>query len=262
MNLTLLDYFRGLPADPVRLPLFSSPLPAIVITFGYLLLIFKVGPDFMKSRKPYNVRNAMLIYNFCQVIMNAVLFVMGTEYLFVQKPYDFRCMKTLPLDHPCKTADRWFTYFYFLNKVFDLMDTVFFVLRRSTKQITVLHVYHHALMVLGVPMVNYFYGPGGQYNTMGYLNTFVHVVMYAYYFVSAWYPQMKDKMWWKQYITKLQVLQFMILFAQAILTMWLNPGCSFPRTLQYLQIAVSTSMMVMFGNFYYQTYVRAKSKKQ
>ncbi|XP_043948465.1 elongation of very long chain fatty acids protein F [Drosophila biarmipes] len=262
MNSTILEVFRGGPADPVQLPLFGSPLPAIAITFLYLLLVLKVGPDFMECRKPYNVRTAMLIYNLCQVFMNAALFIKGTEYLFVRKAYNFRCMHMLPLDHPEKNADRMFTYFFFLNKVVDLVDTVFFVLRKSNKQITVLHVYHHGLMTLGVPIVYYFYGPGGQYNTMGYLNSFVHVVMYSYYFVAAGYPQVKKTFWWKQYITKLQILQFAILFAQAFLTMWLNPGCTFPRPLQFMQIAVSASMMVMFGNFYYQTYLKAKSKKQ
>ncbi|XP_017077180.1 elongation of very long chain fatty acids protein F [Drosophila eugracilis] len=262
MNSTLFDMFQGLPADPVKLPLFGSPIPSILIILGYLLLVFKVGPDFMEARKPYNVRSAMLIYNFCQIIMNSVFFIMGTHYLFVKKTYNFRCMAMLPSDHEDKNADRLFTYFYFLNKVTDLLDTLFFVLRKSSKQITVLHVYHHALMVLGTSSTYYFYGPGGQYNLMGYLNSFVHAVMYSYYFISAWYPQIKNKLWWKEYITKLQFLQFVILFAQAILTMWLNPGCSFPRALQYVQIAVSTSMMVMFGNFYYQTYVKAKSKQQ
>lgn len=56
--------------------MFGTPLPAIVIVLGYLLLIFKVGPDFMRSRKPYNMRKAMLIYNFCQVLMNSGIFLM------------------------------------------------------------------------------------------------------------------------------------------------------------------------------------------
>lgn len=168
----------------------------------------------------------------------------------------------IPWDHPNKQVERLFTYCYFVNKILDLIDTLFFVVRKSYKQITVLHVYHHALMVLGMPIVNHFYGPGGQYSTMGILNLFVHVVMYAYYFVAALYPQMKNKLWWKKYITKLQIVQFVILFNQAILTPWLNPSCTVPMPLQYLQVAVSTSMMVMFGNFYYHTYVKAKSKPE
>jgi len=65
-----------LSTDPVHLPLLGSPLPAIGIIFIYFLLIFKVGPDFMESRKPYNVRTAMLIYNLCQVLMNSGIFIM------------------------------------------------------------------------------------------------------------------------------------------------------------------------------------------
>ncbi|XP_043646036.1 elongation of very long chain fatty acids protein F [Drosophila teissieri] len=262
MNSTLLDYLRKLPADPVRLPMLGTPLPAIAIVVAYLLLIFKVGPDFMRTRKPYNIRNAMLVYNFCQVLMNSGIFIMGSYYLFRKKMYNFSCMDMLPWDHPDKGVDRMFTYVYFINKLIDLMDTVFFVLRKSAKQITVLHVYHHVFMVLGVPLTYYFYGPGGQYNLMGYLNSFVHVVMYAYYFASAWYPNVKSTVWCKEYITKLQFLQFVILFAQSLLTLWLSPGCGVPKVLQYVQLGGSVSMMVMFGNFYYQTYVKAKSKQQ
>ncbi|KAH8320008.1 hypothetical protein KR074_011042 [Drosophila pseudoananassae] len=260
MNSTILDLFQGLPADPVRLPLYR-PLPATLIVSVYLLVVLKLGPQFMASRKPYNVRKAMLVYNLFQVLMNSTLFVMAFYYMFVKQSYDLRCM-ILPSDHPDKGLERVLSYAYFINKILDLMDTLFFVLRKSYKQITLLHVYHHALMVMATPIVVHFYGSGGQYSTMGILNVFVHAVMYAYYFVAALHPQMKNKLWWKKYITKLQIVQFLILFFQAILTVWLNPTCNVPMPLQYLQVAVSTSMMVMFGNFYYQAYVKVKSKPE
>ncbi|XP_017149557.1 elongation of very long chain fatty acids protein F [Drosophila miranda] len=258
---TILDIFRTLPADPVKLTLFSSPLPALLIVVGYLIFVLKLGRDFMAQRKPFNVRRVMLVYNLCQILMNAVMFGCGFYFILIRRVYDLRCMEMLPLDHPEKHFERLVVYAYWLNKVLDLADTVFFVLRKSYKQITVLHVYHHALMVLGPPVVFYLFGAGGQLCMMGFLNTLVHVVMYAYYYVAAQYPQIKGKLWWKQYITKLQMLQFAILFVQATLVLCLNPGCNFPLSLQYLQLAVSTSMMIMFGNFYYQTYIRAKSKQ-
>lgn len=40
------------------------------------------------------------------------------------------------------------TYLYFIAKVIDLMDTIFFVLSKKTDHVTFLHIYHHALMVL------------------------------------------------------------------------------------------------------------------
>ncbi|SPP73509.1 elongation of very long chain fatty acids protein F [Drosophila guanche] len=259
---TILDIFRTPPADPVKLPIYSSPLVCLLIVLGYLVFVLKLGRDFMANRKPYNVRRAMLVYNLCQILMNIVLFGLGFHLLFVRRIYNLRCMTMLPLEHPDKFRERLIVYAYFINKLLDLLDTLFFVLRKSYKQITVLHVYHHALMVLGPALVLHFFGTGGQYCTMGVLNSFVHIVMYSYYFVAAQYPQIKGKLWWKQYITKLQLLQFVILALQAALVLCFNPGCAFPRFLQYLQLAVSASMMIMFGNFYYQSYIKPKSKSQ
>ncbi|XP_034654613.1 elongation of very long chain fatty acids protein F [Drosophila subobscura] len=259
---TIFDILRTPPADPVKLPIFSSPLVSLLVVLGYLVFVLKLGRDFMANRKPYNVRRAMLVYNLCQILMNAGLFGLGIYYMFVRRIYNLRCMTMLPLEHPDKAQEHLIVYAYFVNKLLDLADTLFFVLRKSYKQITVLHVYHHALMVLSPPLICRFYGTGGQYSMMGLLNAFVHVVMYSYYFVAALYPQIKGKLWWKQYITKLQLLQFVILFLQAALMLCFNPGCVFPRFLQYLQLGVSASMMIMFGNFYYQTYIKAKSKSQ
>lgn len=40
------------------------------------------------------------------------------------------------------------TYYYFIAKVVDLMDTLFFVLTKKNGHISFLHIYHHALMVV------------------------------------------------------------------------------------------------------------------
>ena len=40
------------------------------------------------------------------------------------------------------------------------------------------------------------------------LNSSVHVVMYLYYFLSAFGPKMQKYLWWKKYITKLQLVSY------------------------------------------------------
>lgn len=40
------------------------------------------------------------------------------------------------------------TYLYYILKVSDLLDTIFFVMRKKNSHITFLHVYHHGGMVL------------------------------------------------------------------------------------------------------------------
>ena len=45
-------------------------------------------------------------------------------------------------------------------------------------------------------------------------NCFVHVMMYAYYGLSAIGPHMRPYLWWKRYITKLQLVRcFFLLFS-------------------------------------------------
>ncbi|EDW61477.2 uncharacterized protein Dvir_GJ22069 [Drosophila virilis] len=265
MDSNVFEIFFRAPADPVlakNMPIIASHWPVTLILVGYLLFVLKIGRIFMAKRKPYNLKNIIVVYNICQVIYNSVLFILVIYLIFVNLAYDLQCMESLPHKHPSKELERWLTYSYFLNKVIDLLDTVFFVLRKSYKQITILHVYHHVLMVFGIYWVMRLYGVGGQYMMMGLFNTFVHAVMYFYYFISAMYPKLKSSLWWKKYITGIQILQFILLFLQATLVLLSNPSCQFPMFLQYLQLSQALIMIVMFGNFYYHAYVKPKQQKQ
>lgn len=44
----------------------------------------------------------------------------------------------------------------------------------------------------------------------GYVNCFVHVVMYFYYGVSALGPQYQKYLWWKRYVTVFQLVNMYI----------------------------------------------------
>lgn len=41
---------------------------------------------------------------------------------------------------------------------------------------------------------------------LGFLNSFVHIWMYAYYGLAAMGPHMQKYLWWKKYLTKLQLV--------------------------------------------------------
>ncbi|XP_064544197.1 very long chain fatty acid elongase F-like [Drosophila montana] len=265
MGSSAFEIFYRAPADPIvaqYMPLLSSQWPVTIILLCYLLFVLKLGKIFMEHRKPYDLKNVILVYNVCQMIYNAFMFGVGFYYIILHPAYDLRCMQPGAEDHPDKSVERWITCSYFLNKVLDLLDTVFFVLRKSYKQITVLHVYHHVLMVFGVYWWVRLCGVGGQYMMTGFFNSFVHTVMYFYYFISAMYPELKSSLWWKKYITRIQIGQFILLFMQAALVLLFNPTCEFPMSMQYLQLFQSSLMTAMFGNFYYHAYVKPKNQKQ
>jgi len=52
-------------------------------------------------------------------------------------------------------------WLYFLLKLLDLVDTIFFVLRKKQNQVTFLHVYHHVGMAIAT-WVGVKYLPGGH----------------------------------------------------------------------------------------------------
>lgn len=91
-------------------------------------------------------------------------------------------------------------------KIIELLDTVFFILRKNQRQVTFLHLYHHTLMPFcGFIGLKYF--AGGHGTLLGIINSFIHVIMYAYYMLAAFGPHMQKYLWWKKYLTLLQIVR-------------------------------------------------------
>ncbi len=49
--------------------------------------------------------------------------------------------------------------------------------------------------------------PGGAAYFGAMLNSLVHVFMYSYYLLAAMGPAYKKYLWWKPYITKMQLVR-------------------------------------------------------
>jgi phosphatidylglycerophosphate synthase len=52
---------------------------------------------------------------------------------------------------------------------------------------------------------------GGHSTFFALLNTFVHIIMYFYYMVSAMGPKYQKYIWWKKYLTTFQMVNFFAL---------------------------------------------------
>ncbi|KAH8275351.1 hypothetical protein KR026_005546, partial [Drosophila bipectinata] len=252
----MLDFLHIPQADPDPIPLAGSPWPIVTIVVGYLLFVFKLGRVFMRNRQPYDLRKVLLVYNLFQVAYNAIYFIVVTYYLGYRGICNLKCIESFPQGHEHKTLERTMHFAYIFNKVIDLMDTVFFVLRKSYKQITFLHVYHHVFMVMGGYVLSRLYGTGGHFNALAFLNTFVHVVMYFYYFLSSQYPGVKASIWWKKYITLVQLAQFVILLTYTAYVRFFSPNCGVPRPILYINMLQGLVFIYLFGKFYVRAYLR------
>ena len=91
----------------------------------------------------------------------------------------------------------FWTYVFYLSKYIELVDTILLALKQ--KQIIFLHFYHHAIMLFIVySWLAYPWISGAWWCV--FVNSFIHSIMYYYYFLSS----LGIKVWWKKYLTALQ----------------------------------------------------------
>ncbi|KAH8248636.1 hypothetical protein KR032_001613, partial [Drosophila birchii] len=250
---------KMIPPDPNMLVFFKSPWPTFGVLTVYLLFVLRVGPKLMERRKPFELRGVIKAYNIMQIVYNTALFLFTIWNVYLY--YDLRCPLSLPLDHEFKDRERLFTNAYFINKLVDLLETVFFVLRKKKRQISFLHVFHHGAVILAAYLTQTLYGPGGLVAWMVILNMIVHALMYTYYLLSSISLEVqKASLWWKKYITMIQLIQFALVMVHMI-DMLMHSECKAPRPAIYAFGFLYLALTVMFSKFYYLSYIKPSWNK-
>ncbi|XP_076230987.1 stuck in traffic isoform X2 [Calliopsis andreniformis] len=238
--------------------LIPSPVPGLSIIVGYLYFVLSWGPKQMEHRKPYQMKNVLIVYNFLQVLLSFWLFYEGMDGAWLRK-YSWKCQPVDFSNSPEALRVARGVYVYFLAKISELLDTVFFVLRKKDSQITFLHLYHHTVM----PMISWGatkYYPGGHGTFIGVINSFVHIIMYTYYLLAALLPQYHKYLWWKKYITRLQMGQFCLAFLHSC--QLLIYDCDYPRWSLILILPNAMFFYFLFDDFYSQAYKGSKKTEK
>jgi len=156
--------------------------------------------------------------------------------------------------------------FYF-SKVPEFLDTILMAIKPNCRQITFLHVYHHSSIFL-IWWVIMSYVPGGSSYFSAALNSFVHVVMYGYYFWSSVAPKQPEgtrprwnqPAFYRKYITQFQLLQFCLNFLQASFILFVSPPADFPLFNVWILFYYMISMLALFGNFFVKQYTSKGGK--
>ena len=92
----------------------------------------------------------------------------------------------------------------------ELMDTVFYVLRKSYRQLTPLHLYHHSAVLMMCWISFKYNGMIPLIRLFLLLNTTLHMLLYGYHVLSHLYPVYKTKVHYKRWLTQMEILQFVI----------------------------------------------------
>ncbi|KAH1017899.1 hypothetical protein HUJ05_008490 [Dendroctonus ponderosae] len=98
---------------------------------------------------------------------------------------------------------------------------------------------------------------GGHSTFFGLLNTFVHIVMYFYYFLTALGPQVQKYLWWKKYLTSFQMVQFVAIMLHAFQLLFID--CNYPRVFAWWIGSHAVLFFFLFKDFYQKSYKNARN---
>jgi len=239
-------------------PLMASPWPTFILCSIYYWIVRFGGISFMKDKPAYECRAAMFVYNVFQTFFSLWIFSRLGGYWLTGK-YSWTCQ---PVDYS-NSADGLnaanIVWWYFFSKFTDFMDSFFMVLKKKNNQLTSLHVIHHAIM----PMVSWIflkYVGGGHSTFFMFLNMGVHVVMYFYYLMSGMGPAVQKYLWWKRYITEMQLLQFVSFSIHGCIPLFTS--CNYPYQGSLFILFLGVLFFSLFTNFYIQSYTKKAAMKK
>ncbi|KAL0120782.1 hypothetical protein PUN28_008459 [Cardiocondyla obscurior] len=236
----------------------NSPLYVIFISFAYWYTVYVFGPYFMKDRKPYSLKGFIQCYNIFQIVTNFwIVFNIVTN----GGPFAAVWNYCEPFDQICgANSEKQIEILWWglCLKIVDLIETVIFVLRKKVNQLSFLHTYHHlSTVVFFWVLIRYFIH--GFLTTIAMLNCSVHVIMYLYYFLSTFGPNMQRRLLpFKKYLTLIQMGHIAFIFTYSL--RGIAPNCG-DETVKYFTLITFLNGSINFLCFlnFYKSYKKAKT---
>ncbi|XP_022691875.1 uncharacterized protein LOC111262125 [Varroa jacobsoni] len=246
--------------DPrfIGYPFYDSPKYLLGISAVYLAFVYYIGPRFMRNRKPVHVKPYIRIFNAFQIFAN-ILYVGMTTYLAYYKlNFSVVCEPPNIKTDTDSLRLQKVGYYYLYVRLSDYLDTMFFVLAKKQSHVTFLHVFHHLTVCCNC----WLYMRQGWMNmvTLAYLvNAAIHIVMYSY-FLLATFPSMRPYLWWKKYLTLLQIMQFVAVISQWMVAYSQPNNCGYSKGVLINGMINVFILLALFVAFYVKTYLRQERK--
>ena len=211
----------------------STPLSTLAQVAGAIGLYYVVifgGRELMRNRKPFGLNEVNKYHNLNLTLISGGLLALMLEQLvpsLLQNGLRFNMCGNAGFTPSLTTL----YYLNYLTKYLEFADTVLLVLRK--KPLTFLHTYHHGATaflcytqlightpIAWVPIV---------------LNLGVHVLMYWYYYRAS----CGVKSWYKEYITIMQIVQFVIDLGMSPFLPHLHNSTNTPPSCRLLRLVQS-----------------------
>ena len=184
--------------------------------------------------------------------------VSGAASLWFSGDYSWLCQPTDYSAQPQALQALSLSWWFYTSKFIDFFDSIFFLLRGKMSHLSLLHVLHHSTL----PAFSWF-GPkfagGGNTTFGGMWNSLVHVIMYSYYFLAAAGPGFQKYLWWKKYLTSMQMVQFVVVFVHCLVPL-IHPSCGYSLGVNLVIMFNGCLYWFLFLAFYRENYSRQSTK--
>jgi elongation of very long chain fatty acids protein 6 len=229
---------------------------SILYAFIYIVAVF-LGQWYMKSRAKYDLRRALIAWNFVLAVFSFI----GTVRIF---PEFYHTIVHKGIDHSVCNNDYthgvsgcW-AWLFILSKVPELIDTLFIILRKQ--ELIFLHWYHHATVLVYCWYSCKDFTASGRWFV--FMNYTVHACMYTYYGFRA--LRFKIPRWVNVAITSGQISQMIIgIFVNLTAYYKKKRGeeCAVSDENIKWSFIMYFSYFLLFFHFFYNAYI-ANSKKK
>jgi hypothetical protein len=215
-------------------PLFMSTMMCNYICMIYWLKYLMRGRREMTSKLPIQM------YNILQIVYN-VYVIAGLYNVFpVTNVYG--------INIPYNDSIKHYVYMHYMSKYIDYFDTIFMILRKKNSQVSFLHVYHHATVIIPWGWIV----AGGHANgTAAFgalINSIIHMMMYSHYFWTS----MGYRNPFKRFLTQAQIAQFFLCAGHSFAVILYEKNV--PVRYAYGEMIYHMQMIYLFCKFYTSSY--------
>ncbi|KAK3184768.1 hypothetical protein Dsin_032054 [Dipteronia sinensis] len=227
----------------------SSPLFLTFTVASYLSLTLFLFHNPIFSVAPSLLRRITAFHNFILIIISLIMAVGGTLSIFTQAP-SLHYIICFPTNTPPKGPLFFWSYMFYLSKIYEYADTLLIIMSKSIKRLSFLHVYHHATVVIMCYVG--LHTAQSSFPLVLVTNCLVHVFMYWYYLLCSLGLRPK----WKRLVTDCQILQFMasfVMMAWMFYSHFTGSGCSGIWGSCFSAAFIST-LLVLFVDFHSKSY--------
>lgn len=267
-----INYFTITKADCTLLMDYTHVLPWTAVSL-YIVLVFivprllvpyaktKAYQSFVKNV----VERLMIGWNlFLSALSLVMLLGVTVPYLATHLTYYDYSLTSLLCDNERRVITGvpstmiTFAWWFGLSKYFELLDTVFLILKNPSRPVPFLHWFHHLTVLLFswyAAFYNYTAAP-----PFIIMNAFIHTLMYFYYALTGW----GYKPSWGIFLTVGQILQMVggIIFNVMFFVIHVNTpggcGCDNPTVIFVASVLMYGSYLYLFCQFFYKRYVAPK----